>query len=142
MHRTYKKSKGNGSGNGKGEKAETIRPGVIFAEQRYTAPMNKLMLELGQWTDDAAMGLALADSLLSTHSKHLAAAASAVQPGTGGIRPTPVDGSDMRSRFHAWWNHGYCTPFPPTGPFRRPAVGLGTNIKASLAALVAGQVVG
>ena len=51
-------------------------------EIRYVAPMNKFGLDPGQWTDDASMGLCLADSLL--HS-----AADRCQDGA-------LDGSDLR----------------------------------------------
>jgi ADP-ribosylglycohydrolase len=90
------------------------RPGFRMIDQAYFGPNNKLLLEVGQWTDDTSMGLCLADSLLAHNG---------------------YNGSDARERYHAWWHHGYNTPFPPDGPHRRPSVGLGANIKQSLAAL-------
>ena len=51
---------------------------------RYVAPMNKFGLDPGQWTDDASMGLCLADSLLYS-------AAARCQDGA-------LDGSDLRCK--------------------------------------------
>jgi hypothetical protein len=44
---------------------------------------NKFALQMGQWTDDCSMALALADSLIVRRS---------------------YDGSDVRARFWSWWN--------------------------------------
>ena len=77
-------------------------PGVCLTTRTYTAPLNKFMLEEGQWSDDGSMGLCLADSLLAAST-----------------RGVVFDGSDLRARFHSWWFHGYCTPFPADGPYRR-----------------------
>ena len=58
----------------------------------------------GQWTDDASMGVCLADSVLKCR-----------QEGNASL----IDGSDLRSRFHAWWFHGYGSAFPNSGKDRR-----------------------
>ena len=52
---------------------------------------NSFGLQRGQWTDDAAMGLCLSDSLIYNNGQ--------------------LNGSDLRSRFHTWWHHGYCNAF-------------------------------
>ena len=52
---------------------------------------NVFALEAGQWTDDTAMGLCLADSLLA---------------GGGAVRP-----ADLMLRFLAWWHAGYNNAF-------------------------------
>jgi ADP-ribosyl-[dinitrogen reductase] hydrolase len=51
----------------------------------YEGALNCFKLKPGQWTDDATMGLCLADSLL-------------VRRG--------YDGSDIRARFWNWWFRG------------------------------------
>ena len=56
--------------------------------------VNNFGLKRGQWTDDASMGLALADSLLAT----------------GGF-----DGADARIRWHLWWARGYANAFKYDG---------------------------
>ena len=48
------------------------------------------------------------------------------------------DGSDMRARFHLWWNHGYCNAFRMEKE-RKRSVGLGGNICLSLDALKYGE---
>ena len=71
---------------------------------------NAFQLKRGQWTDDAAMGLCMADSL---------------------ILKRDFDGSDMRVRFWCWWNRGYNNAFRKD-PSRSSSVGLGGNIAKSL----------
>jgi len=51
---------------------------------------NTFRLKRGQWTDDASMGLCMADSL---------------------ILKKRFDGGDMRVRFWCWWNRGYNNAF-------------------------------
>jgi ADP-ribosylglycohydrolase len=71
------------------------------------------MLRPGQWTDDASMGLCLADSLLVR----------------GGWDPV-----DAKARFIAWWSFGYDNAFRfDTQRFSRGSVGLGGNISESFA---------
>ena len=71
---------------------------------------NAFQLKRGQWTDDAAMGLCMADSL---------------------ILKRDFDGSDMRVRFWCWWNRGYNNAFRKD-PSRSSSAGLGGNIAKSL----------
>mmetsp|Transcript_69676 Transcript_69676/g.123345 ORF Transcript_69676/g.123345 Transcript_69676/m.123345 type:complete len:460 (-) Transcript_69676:61-1440(-) len=71
---------------------------------------NAFRLQRGQWTDDAAMGLCMADSLILRRG---------------------FDGSDMRVRFWCWWNRGYNNAFRKD-PHRSSSVGLGGNIAKSL----------
>jgi ADP-ribosyl-[dinitrogen reductase] hydrolase len=71
---------------------------------------NKFDLKPGQWTDDTAMGLCMADSLL-------------IKSG--------YDGADIRVRFWNWWNRGYNNAFR-NDTSRSKSVGLGENIRASL----------
>ena len=71
---------------------------------------NAFQLKRGQWTDDAAMGLCMADSLILRRD---------------------FDGSDMRLRFWCWWNRGYNNAFRKD-PSRSSSVGLGGNIAKSL----------
>lgn len=52
---------------------------------------NAFALQVGQWTDDTAMGLCLADSLLACG---------------GNLRP-----ADLMLRFLAWWHAGYNNAF-------------------------------
>jgi len=70
---------------------------------------SRFKLKPGQWTDDASMGLCVADSLLKCKG---------------------FDGIDMRRRFHLWWFGGYCNAFRKDG--HRGSVGLGGNISLSL----------
>ena len=79
--------------------------------------VNNFGLKRGQWTDDASMGLALADSLLAT----------------GGF-----DGADARIRWHLWWARGYANAFKYDGDGSKRSVGLGGNISRSLGALEPG----
>jgi ADP-ribosyl-[dinitrogen reductase] hydrolase len=70
---------------------------------------NSFQLKSGQWTDDASMGLCLADSLL-------------VNKGFSGV--------DLRLRFLRWWQFGYNNAFGHDNPVRN-SVGLGGNISES-----------
>jgi|Transcript_55995 ADP-ribosylglycohydrolase len=70
----------------------------------------KFKLKRGQWTDDTAMGLCNADSLLARER---------------------YDGSDIRVRFWNWWNCGYNNAFRFDSS-RSKSVGLGGNIALSL----------
>merc|ERR1719197_838806 len=74
---------------------------------------NAFGLARGQWTDDASMGLCMADSLIMRRG---------------------YDGTDMRIRFWCWWNRGYNNAFRKD-PRRTGSVGLGGNISKSLDAL-------
>lgn len=81
---------------------------------KYTIMRNVFNLETGQWTDDAAMGACLADTLL-VHNN--------------------FNGSDTRCRFWNWWACGYNNAFS-LSQNRNPnkSVGLGGNISKSIAA--------
>ena len=56
----------------------------------FIGASNTFQLKRGQWTDDAAMGLCMADSLILKRG---------------------FDGGDMRVRFWCWWNRGYNNAF-------------------------------
>jgi ADP-ribosyl-[dinitrogen reductase] hydrolase len=108
---------------------------------------NVFHLEPGQWTDDAAMGACLADSLIVNDDKSLADTQVCMgTQGEEGISKTKelVDstwfpsfsGRDIRSRFWNWANNGYNNAFKHStinNPYR--SVGLGGNISKSLAAI-------
>eukprot|EP01083_Nonionella_stella_P205502 748287_1 len=66
------------------------RPKFILKEKQWIHTKNKFRLSPGQWTDDAAMGLCMADSLL-IHQQ--------------------FNGSDIRIRFWNWWFNGYNNAF-------------------------------
>jgi len=95
--------------------AATDDPGTSFFDletKEFNCEFNKFRLERGQWTDDAAMGLCMADSLIVKRS---------------------YDGGDMRTRFWCWWFRGY------NNAFRRDearaskwSIGLGGNVASSL----------
>jgi len=85
----------------------TLVPGE---DPKYGGMYNKFALKPGQWTDDASMGLCMADSLLARRG---------------------YDGSDIRIRFHNWWNQGYNNAFRKDG-LRWHSVGLGGNISQSI----------
>jgi ADP-ribosylglycohydrolase len=89
-----------------------------LARMAFLDESNAFHLQRGQWTDDAAMGLCMADSLIMQHAKR--------QPG--------FSGSDMRIRFWCWWNRGYNNAFRKD-PTRSSSVGLGGNIAKSLMAI-------
>ena len=67
-------------------------------------------MEPGQWTDDASMGLCLADSLIMNKGK--------------------LDQHDLMHRFLCWWNGGYNNAFRFQS-IPRHSVGLGGNISLS-----------
>lgn len=85
----------------------------------YSCPSNKFRLKPGQWTDDASMGFCIADSYLANKGEY--------------------DGSDIRIRFHLWWNFGYCNAFI-NDVSRSGSVGLGGNIAMSLDSCRAGVI--
>jgi ADP-ribosylglycohydrolase len=91
----------------------------VFNNMEYIGPSNKFRLKPGQWTDDASMGFCMADSLLAKNGCY--------------------DGSDIRTRFHLWWNFGYTNAFV-NDPSRKGSVGLGGNIAMSLDSCRAGEV--
>lgn len=84
----------------------------VLKEMKFYGEQNTFSLQKGQWTDDAAMGLCMADSLILNRG---------------------YDGSDMRSRFWCWWNCGYNNAFRlDQSRFCTSSVGLGGNISKSL----------
>uniref|UniRef100_A0A7S4VKR0 ADP-ribosylhydrolase ARH3 n=1 Tax=Alexandrium monilatum TaxID=311494 RepID=A0A7S4VKR0_9DINO len=95
--------------------AQDVPGAVRFDLQTMKAhgASNAFCLQRGQWTDDAAMGLCMADSLILRRR---------------------FDGSDMRVRFWCWWNRGYNNAFRKD-PSRSASVGLGGNIAQSLMAI-------
>lgn len=84
-----------------------------LAAMKFHGESNAFHLARGQWTDDASMGLCMADSLIMRRR---------------------FDGGDMRLRFWCWWNRGYNNAFRKDGS-RSSSVGLGGNIAKSLVAL-------
>jgi ADP-ribosyl-[dinitrogen reductase] hydrolase len=74
-------------------------------------PLNVFELKPGQWTDDASMGLCLADSLLVNGC---------------------FDGSHCRILFYNWWNNGLNNAFKFDPSRNKKSVGLGGNISNSL----------
>eukprot|EP00929_Paragymnodinium_shiwhaense_P014029 TRINITY_DN12189_c0_g2_i2.p1 TRINITY_DN12189_c0_g2~~TRINITY_DN12189_c0_g2_i2.p1 ORF type:complete len:446 (+),score=75.68 TRINITY_DN12189_c0_g2_i2:90-1427(+) len=80
---------------------------------KFHGEANQFRLKRGQWTDDASMGLCMADSLIMLRT---------------------YDGSDMRIRFWNWWNRGYNNAFRKDNE-RSSSVGLGGNISKSLSAI-------
>jgi len=87
--------------------------------RRYVREQNAFRLKRGQWTDDASMGLCMADSLI-LHKGY--------------------DGSDIRVRFWNWWNAGYCNAFRlDTDNQSGSSVGLGGNISKSIYSMAHGQ---
>lgn len=91
--------------------AERGEKGFDFATMSWHGARNKFRLKPGQWTDDSAMGLCMADSMLL--HRHL-------------------NFCDMRVRFWCWWYRGYNNAFRKD-PDRAASVGLGGNISKSLA---------
>jgi len=78
----------------------------------------KFLLKPGQWTDDSAMGLCLADSLLMNN---------------GELLP-----HDLMHRFLSWWYLGYNNAFRfDDWRMNRGSVGLGGNISLSFEAYIA-----
>jgi ADP-ribosyl-[dinitrogen reductase] hydrolase len=110
---------GMGVGDGVGHMFEFMpcrdRPGDAFFDLSTMSchrQQNTFHLKMGQWTDDASMGLCIADSLI--------------------IRRC-YDGSDIRQRFWNWWNRGYNNAFRlDKQRLTRHSVGLGGNISKSL----------
>jgi len=84
-----------------------------LASMRFLEESNAFRLQRGQWTDDAAMGLCMADSLIMRQN---------------------FSGANMRLRFWCWWNRGYNNAFRKDST-RSSSVGLGGNIAKSLMAL-------
>jgi len=76
-----------------------------------TGPQGAFSLKPGQWTDDASMGMCLADSLLATYPAY--------------------DGVDLMLRFTGWWDGGYNNAFSRDTP-QRSSCGLGGNISQAL----------
>lgn len=72
----------------------------------------KFKLKPGQWTDDTALGLCLADSLIENDGQ--------------------FDGYDIMKRFISWWFYGYNNPFRfDDSRTNKQSIGLGGNIKGS-----------
>merc|ERR1711959_497917 len=103
-------SSGHGFSLAKFTDPERPQEEARFLGECFTDPANQFQLALGQWTDDASMGLCMADSLIMTRG---------------------YNGSDIRKRFWNWWNRGYCNAFRKD-PRRNRSVGLGGNISQSL----------
>jgi ADP-ribosyl-[dinitrogen reductase] hydrolase len=80
---------------------------------KFKNESNAFHLQRGQWTDDASMGLCMADSLILRRG---------------------FSGGDMRVRFWCWWNRGYNNAFRKDST-RNNSVGLGGNISKSLSDL-------
>jgi len=78
---------------------------------QYANERNAFHLHRGQWTDDGAMSLCLADSLIARGGYH---------------------GGDCRTRYHLWWHFGYNNAFRFDDTPGRRSVGLGGNIAKSL----------
>jgi len=90
------------------------KPGYSFFDLEtkvFRNETNKFCLDRGQWTDDAAMGLCMADSFILRQR---------------------FEGTDMRVRFWCWWFRGYNNAFRKDRN-RTSSVGLGGNIAKSLA---------
>jgi ADP-ribosylglycohydrolase len=92
----------------------------ITADGRTPLPgqafLNAFGGKTGQWTDDASMGLCIADSLLA-HGR--------------------LDPLDVALRFVAWWHGGYNNAFRlDTSRDDRASVGLGGMIGASMSAFM------
>ena len=76
-------------------------------------PAGKFNLKPGQWTDDTAMGLCIADSLIEKN---------------GEFEP-----NDIMMRFILWWSCGYNNAFRfDDQRYNKHSVGLGGNISGSL----------
>ena len=91
---------------------------VDIATLTYQNACNRFDLRAGQWTDDTAMSLCLADSLLVSNGK--------------------LDGTDLRERFWSWWFQGYNNAFRKQCRERVGSVGLGGNISKSLYSMKVG----
>ena len=93
-------------------------PSFDLATLSYRGASNEFGLAPGQWTDDAAMGLCLADSILVQRR---------------------YDGSDFRARLWNWWFRGYNNAFR-LDRSRAISVGLGRNVSDALFALKCDEV--
>jgi len=83
-----------------------------LSKLEFHGEFNKFACKRGQWTDDASMGLCMADSL---------------------ILCTNFDGSDMRKRFWCWWFRGYNNAFrKDDSRDSKKSIGLGGNTQKSL----------
>eukprot|EP00470_Lotharella_oceanica_P002307 CAMPEP_0170176678 /NCGR_PEP_ID=MMETSP0040_2-20121228/9504_1 /TAXON_ID=641309 /ORGANISM="Lotharella oceanica, Strain CCMP622" /LENGTH=470 /DNA_ID=CAMNT_0010419087 /DNA_START=65 /DNA_END=1478 /DNA_ORIENTATION=+ len=78
----------------------------------YNEDYNAFSLKSGQWTDDASMGLCIADSLLA--------------------HPKEFNPYDLRLRFLNWWEFGYNNAFGYDERSFGGSVGLGGNISLSM----------
>lgn len=111
---------GMGVGDGMGHMFEFLpcldTPGKRFFDLKtmeFHGVLNRFSLKYGQWTDDSAMGLCMADSLIIRRG---------------------YDGSDIRQRFWNWWERGYNNAFRlDEERASKRSVGLGGNIASSLA---------
>lgn len=91
---------------------------------------NRFRLKEGQWTDDTAMALCLADSLLITTeslSKKSVLEERAIE------LKKAFDPIDLKLRFLLWWNFGYNNAFGHDASHSNPrdSVGLGSSIHMS-----------
>ena len=89
----------------------SVRYNEIDLKDMGDNSVSNFRMEPGQWTDDASMGLCLADSLLMNNGK--------------------LDEHDLMHRFLCWWKGGYNNAFR-FNPIPRRSVGLGGNISLSL----------
>merc|ERR1711907_4116 len=110
-------SSGHGFSLSKFTRSDRPDDETAFLTECFTNPANQFQLALGQWTDDASMGLCMADSLIMNRG---------------------YNGSDIRKRFWNWWNRGYCNAFRKD-PRRTGSVGLGGNISQSIYSCEPGQ---
>ena len=89
---------------------QPYRYGVQDLKDMGNKDFSNFGMEPGQWTDDASMGLCLADSLIMNKGK--------------------LDQDDLMHRFLCWWNGGYNNAFRFQS-IPRHSVGLGGNISLS-----------
>jgi len=96
---------------------EPVRYGGTSVKGVGTSAQGAFRLLPGQWTDDASMGLCIADSLLTTYPEFSPA--------------------DLMLRFVGWWFCGYNNAFAADKSRRsKTSVGLGGNISKSFASFV------
>jgi len=90
---------------------------------------NRFSLKPGQWTDDAAMGLCIADSLILNNNDD-----KNQQPPTLDQKGKLLNPYDLRLRFLNWWEFGYNNAFGHDENRRwgQGSVGLGGNISSSM----------
>eukprot|EP01084_Bolivina_argentea_P018873 35117_1 len=94
------------------EKPLAERPRFSYKDQQWYNECNKFKLQRGQWTDDASMGLCIADSFILCDA---------------------YKGSDIRIRFWNWWQNGYNNAFKlDKDRHFKASVGLGGNISSSI----------